>query len=57
MTLSSEKWVGLVHRTEFRIPFRGPVSEVVNFLAHLFKEGYQYQSLNSYCMFSHLISA
>ena len=30
-------------------PISGPISEVVNFLAHLFKEGYQYRSLNSYC--------
>ena len=29
-------------------PVSGPISEVVNFLAHLFKEGYQYRSLNSY---------
>ena len=29
-------------------PVSGPVSEVVNFLATLFKEGYQYRSLNSY---------
>ena len=29
-------------------PVSGPVSEVVNFLAHLFKEGYQYRSLNAY---------
>ena len=29
-------------------PFSGPVSEVVNFLAHLFMEGYSYNSLNSY---------
>lgn len=26
----------------------GPVSTVMNFLAHLFKEGYQYRSLNAY---------
>ena len=29
-------------------PISGPISDVVNFLAHLFEEGYQYQSLNSY---------
>ena len=29
-------------------PFSGPIGEVVNFLAHLFKEGYQYRSLNAY---------
>ena len=29
-------------------PLSGPIKEVVNFLAHLHKEGYRYQSLNSY---------
>ena len=29
-------------------PISGDVSEVVNFLAHLFQEGYQYRSLNAY---------
>jgi hypothetical protein len=29
-------------------PVSGPISEVVNCLAHLFKEGYQYRSLNAY---------
>ena len=29
-------------------PVSGPISEVVNFLAHLLKEGYQYRSLNAY---------
>ena len=29
-------------------PFSSPVSEVVNFLAYLYREGYQYRSLNSY---------
>ena len=29
-------------------PFSGPIKEVVNFLANLHKEGYQYRSLNSY---------
>ena len=29
-------------------PISGPISQVVNFLAHLFKEGYQYRSLNAY---------
>ena len=28
-------------------PVSGPISDVVNFLAHLFKEGYQYRSLNA----------
>ena len=30
-------------------PVSGPISEVINFLAYLFKEGYQYCSLNAYC--------
>ena len=29
-------------------PFSGPVSEVANFLAFLFQEGYQYNSVNAY---------
>ena len=29
-------------------PFSGPITNVVNFLAYLFKEGYQYSSINSY---------
>ena len=29
-------------------PFEGPVSDIVNFLAELFSQGYQYRSLNSY---------
>lgn len=29
-------------------PFLGPVSEVANFLAHLFEEGYKYNSVNAY---------
>ena len=29
-------------------PFSGPVSEVANFLASLFQEGYQYNSVNAY---------
>ena len=29
-------------------PFSGPVSEVANFLASLFAEGYQYSSINAY---------
>ena len=31
-----------------RNPFEGPVSDVVNFLAELYSQGYQYRSLNSY---------
>ena len=29
-------------------PIHGPIEEIVNFLAHLFSEGYQYRSLNAY---------
>ena len=29
-------------------PFAGPVSEVANFLASLYGEGYQYNSVNAY---------
>ena len=31
-----------------RDPTMGPVEDIINFLAQLFKEGYQYWSLNSY---------
>ena len=31
-----------------RDPTMGPVEDIINFLAHLFKEGYQYRSLNYY---------
>ena len=31
-----------------RDPIRGPVTDVANFLAQLFEEGYQYRSLNAY---------
>ena len=36
-------------RTRDSDPFSGPIREVVNFLADLHKQGYQYRSLNSYC--------
>ena len=42
------KWVGWCSQRHSD-PVSGPISEVVNFLAHLFKEGYQYHSLNAYC--------
>ena len=29
-------------------PFSGPITNVVNFLTYLFKEGYQYSFINSY---------
>ena len=31
-----------------RDPIRGPVTDVANFLAQIFEEGYQYRSLNAY---------
>ena len=31
-----------------RDPLKGPISDIVNFLAELFSKGYQYQSLNAY---------
>ena len=41
------KWAGWCHERSSD-PVSGPISEIVNFLAHLFKEGYQYRSLNAY---------
>ena len=41
------KWHSWCH-TRGSDPFSGPVNEVVNFLANLYKEGYQYRSLDSY---------
>ena len=29
-------------------PFSGPIAQVANFLAHLYKDGYQYSSVNAY---------
>ena len=43
-----EKWVDWCNQRHSN-PVSGPISEVVNFLAHLFKERYQYCSLNAYC--------
>ena len=31
-----------------RNPAAGPIEDVINFLAYLYKGGYQYRSLNSY---------
>ena len=31
-----------------RDPIRGPITDIANFLAELFEEGYQYRSLNAY---------
>ena len=41
------KWVDWCNQ-QHSDPVSGPISEVVNFLAHMFKEGYQYRSLNAY---------
>ena len=41
------KWVDWCNQRHSD-PVSGPISEVVNFLAHMFKEGYQYRSLNAY---------
>ena len=42
-----KKWISWC--TERNLdPVSGPIEDVVNFLAHLFNEGYQYRSLNSY---------
>ena len=41
------KWYSWCHRRHTD-PFSGPVTEVANFLAHLFTQGYSYNSLNSY---------
>ena len=41
------KWLGWCSEWNTD-PISGDISEVVNFLAHLFKQGYQYRSLNAY---------
>ena len=41
------KWMGWCGEQHCD-PFSGPVSHVVNFLAYLFENGYQYRSLNAY---------
>ena len=41
------KWISWCNERDAD-PVSGPVSEVVNFLADLFEQGYQYRSLNSY---------
>ena len=45
--LLCRKWIGWCSEWGSD-PVSGPIEEVVNFLAHLFKEGYQYRSLNAY---------
>lgn len=39
------RWFGERNRN----PFSDPISDVANFLAELFEQGYQYCSLNAYC--------
>ena len=41
------KWVDWCNQRHSD-PISGPIIEVINFLAHMFKEGYQYHSLNAY---------
>ena len=41
------KWISWCQSRD-RNPFEGPVSDVVNFLAELHSQGYQYRSRNSY---------
>ena len=42
-----KKWLGWCEKRGSE-PISGDIHEVVNFLAHLFEQGYQYRSLNSY---------
>ena len=42
-----KKWISWCKKRDAD-PVSGPVSEVANFLANLYEEGYQYRSLNSY---------
>ena len=42
-----EKWVCWCHQRGAD-PISGPISDVINFLAHLHEEGYQHRSLNAY---------
>ena len=44
---SSAKWAGWCQQQN-PDPLSGPIEDIVNFLAGLFSEGYQYQSLNVY---------
>ena len=44
---SFAKWANWCHQWG-RNPLSGPISDVINFLADLSAQGYQYQSLNSY---------
>ena len=42
-----KKWISWCSEQQCD-PVSGPIEDVVNFLAHLYKEGYQYRSLRSY---------
>ena len=43
----SKKWISWCTERQCD-PISGPIEDVVNFLAHLYREGYQYRSLNAY---------
>uniref|UniRef100_A0A1X7TH61 Core-binding (CB) domain-containing protein n=1 Tax=Amphimedon queenslandica TaxID=400682 RepID=A0A1X7TH61_AMPQE len=43
----TKKWIGWCTERQCN-PVSGLIEDVVNFLAHLYKEGYQYRSLNAY---------
>jgi len=45
---SFSKWASW-YQQRGRDPLSGPIDDGVNFLANLYSEGYQYQSLNAYC--------
>ena len=42
------KWWDCWYKERGRNPIRGPLVNILNFLADLFKEGYEYRSINSY---------
>ena len=42
-----KKWISWCTEQGFD-PVSGPIEDVVNFLAHLYSEGYQYSSLRAY---------
>jgi len=44
---SFDKWARWCSERD-RDPLSGPISDVANFLAELFEQGYQYSSLNAY---------
>ena len=47
------KWVGWCSERNAD-PISCPIGEALNFLSHLFEQGYQYRSLNAYTQLSHL---